>query len=125
MSYKKVKVLTVVGSNVIENTIILPKILPEIVNTLLQLIPLGRVTTYGALAKVIGIHPRYVGRVLKANTSPIAIPCHRVVRSDGGLGSYTLNGRSNKDFKKALLKLEGVSILGDKIAKGYILDKII
>ncbi len=57
-------------------------------------IPKGQVRTYAWIAKKIG-NPksaRAVGRALGANPFAPVIPCHRVVRSDGGLGGYSGEG---------------------------------
>ncbi len=85
----------------------------EALYALLQIIPTGKVTTYNDLSKVLHINPRVVARMLSRNTRPIVIPCHRVVRSDGSLGGYTLNGKSRKEFKSKLLMLEGVLFSGN------------
>jgi len=55
---------------------------------LLSKVPLGYVTTYGALAKAAGGGPRAVSRVIATNPFAPLIPCHRVVRSDFSLGGY-------------------------------------
>ncbi len=50
----------------------------------------GQVTTYTDLARRIG-HPRAaraVGTALARNPVPVVVPCHRVLRRDGGLGGY-------------------------------------
>lgn len=52
------------------------------------LIPTGYVTSYGALAKVVGGGPRAVGRALASNPFVLLVPCHRVVLSDMSLGGY-------------------------------------
>ena len=52
------------------------------------LVPVGYVTTYGALAKVAGGIARSVGRVEASNPFPLLVPCHRVVRSDVSIGGY-------------------------------------
>ncbi len=66
----------------------------------------GKVMTYQEVAKKVG-HPgaaRAVGSILKTNYDP-KIPCHRVIRSDGGMGGYNRGG----DKKKlAILEQEGV-----------------
>ena len=57
-------------------------------------IPKGETRTYGFLAKKIG-RPgaaRAVGSALAKNPFAPEIPCHRVVRSDGGLGGYSAPG---------------------------------
>lgn len=67
-------------------------------------IPKGETRSYGAVARAIG-HPgaaRAVGTVLKHNYDP-SIPCHRVIRNDGSLGTYN---RGNAR-KRTLLKAEG------------------
>lgn len=52
------------------------------------LVPVGYVTAYGAIAKVVGGSARSVGRVEALNPFPLLIPCHRVVRSDLSIGGY-------------------------------------
>ncbi len=69
-------------------------------------IPRGEVRPYGWIASEIG-HPaavRAVGTALGHNPVPLLIPCHRVVRSDGHIGQYSLGGPDNK---RALLEWEG------------------
>lgn len=69
-------------------------------------IPKGEVRTYGWLANRIG-HPgaaRAVGSALGANPFAPIIPCHRVVRSDGGMGGYS--GTGGVKTKVLLLKKE-------------------
>jgi methylated-DNA-[protein]-cysteine S-methyltransferase len=53
-----------------------------------SLVPVGYVTTYGALANVTGRIARSVGSVEASNPFPLLVPCHRVVRSDLSLGGY-------------------------------------
>jgi len=53
-----------------------------------RLVPVGHVTTYGAIAKVVGGIARSVGRVEAINPVPLLIPCHRVVCSDLSIGGY-------------------------------------
>ncbi|MCX8184990.1 MAG: MGMT family protein [Sulfolobales archaeon] len=88
----------------------------EILFILLQLIPLGKVTTYNSLAKILKTSPRAVGRMLKQNEQPIAIPCHRVIESSRYLGGYSVNGKNMRDFKLKLLKLEEVSFTGCRVS---------
>lgn len=69
-------------------------------------IPDGEVRPYGWIAREIG-HPdavRAVGTALGKNPVPILIPCHRVVRSDGTIGRYSMGGGRNK---RTLLEVEG------------------
>ena len=67
-------------------------------------IPLGRTLTYAGLAKDLG-NPggaRAVAGACAANPVALVIPCHRVIRSDGGLGGY----RWGLQRKRRLLSLE-------------------
>ncbi len=70
----------------------------------LQTIPQGSVASYAEVAQAIG-HPkatRAVANACAANRIALAIPCHRVIRGDGGLGGY----RWGMDRKRALLDAE-------------------
>jgi len=71
-------------------------------------IPRGEVRPYGWIACEIG-HPaavRAVGTALGKNPIPLLIPCHRVVRTDGHIGQYSLGGPDNK---RTLLAWEGAN----------------
>ena len=68
------------------------------------MIPAGETRSYTEVARQIG-QPRAVRAVAgacAANKLAVAIPCHRVVRSDGHLGGY----RWGIERKKTLLELE-------------------
>lgn len=55
----------------------------------------GEVKTYKQVAAMSG-HPnafRAVDTALKKNPFPIIIPCHRVIKSNGGLGNYSGGGK--------------------------------
>ncbi len=70
-------------------------------------IPRGQVVTYAQLAGAIG-RPHSVRAAANAvGRNPFApdVPCHRVVRSDGGLGGYS--GSGGVETKKKLLASEG------------------
>jgi methylated-DNA-[protein]-cysteine S-methyltransferase len=67
----------------------------------------GQTSTYGAVATALG-RPgaaRAVGNALGSNPLVIVLPCHRVLRTGGGLGGYT-TGVAKKQF---LLRLEGAA----------------
>ena len=70
----------------------------------LQRIPYGSTRSYGEIARAIGQPKaaRAVGRACATNPASVVIPCHRVVREDGGLGGYGWG----LDRKKALLEQE-------------------
>ena len=70
-------------------------------------IPRGEVRPYGWVAAEIG-RPRAVravGSALGHNPVPLIVPCHRVVRSDGTIGQYSLGGPHNK---RTILAAEGL-----------------
>ena len=77
-------------------------------------IPKGKVSTYKEIGKALhkrGQVYRAVGRALHDNKTPIIIPCHRVVSSDGSIGGYSRGVKK----KIALLKKEGISVKNNKI----------
>ena len=61
-------------------------------------IPRGEVRSYGWLARHVGKPgaARAVGSAMSSNPVPLIVPCHRVVRSDGHIGAYSLGGPENK-----------------------------
>ena len=73
----------------------------------LRRIPAGTTTTYTELARSIGAPAavRAVGSACGANPIAVAIPCHRVVRTDGALAGY----RWGIERKRALLERESRS----------------
>ncbi len=76
----------------------------------LREIPRGEVRTYRDVAEAIG-YPgavRAVGNACARNPIPLLIPCHRVIRSDGGLGGYSLRG--GLALKRRLLEQEGADV---------------
>jgi O-6-methylguanine DNA methyltransferase len=74
------------------------------VREVVRKIPKGKVLTYKEVAKKAGSEKavRAVGNILSKNFDP-KIPCHRVIRSDGGIGGYN-RGVKNKI---SILKKEG------------------
>jgi|SRR6185503_1862866 AraC family transcriptional regulator of adaptative response/methylated-DNA-[protein]-cysteine methyltransferase len=70
----------------------------------LQEIPAGSTVGYGELAARIGAPgaAKEVGEACAANRLAVAIPCHRVIRKDGGLAGY----RWGVQRKRALLERE-------------------
>lgn len=82
------------------------------VNKVVRSVKKGSVLTYQEVARRAG-NPgasRAVGTVLSKNFDP-NIPCHRVVRSDGGLGGYNRGVRN----KILILKKEGIAIIDRKV----------
>ena len=77
-------------------------------------IPRGEVRPYGWIAAEIGRPKavRAVGTALGHNPVPLIVPCHRVVRTDGTIGQYSLGGPGNK---RTILAAEG---LDPDVARG-------
>ena len=71
-------------------------------------IPKGKVSTYKRVAEKIGKPKAYraVGNALHKNPLAPIVPCHRVVRSDGGLGGP----RKGAEARMGLLQKEGIPI---------------
>ena len=76
----------------------------------LKKIPKGKVKTYKQVAKGIGMPKaaRAVANACGKNPYAPKIPCHRVIRSDGGLGGYSGKGGIRQKLK--LLRSEKVEI---------------
>lgn len=66
----------------------------------LREIPAGQTVTYSEIARRIGApqSARAVARACAANTLAVAIPCHRVVRMDGGLSGYRWGVERKQDL---------------------------
>jgi O-6-methylguanine DNA methyltransferase len=87
----------------------------ERVHKIVQKIPVGKVATYGQVARLAG-NPRAaraVGAVMRCNPNAKVTPCHRVVAATGHLTGYAF-GKGVTTKKQILLK-EGVVFLGDKV----------
>ena len=67
-------------------------------------IPLGETTTYGTIAKELGVPAQPVGQACGSNPIPIIIPCHRVLAAEG-LGGFS--GAGGVETKVQLLRHEG------------------
>ncbi len=79
------------GKNMVPEVCFSTEHLPAYTLKVLQavsLIPVGYVTSYGAIARAIGGGARAVGNVMAANPFAPLVPCHRVVNSDFKLGGY-------------------------------------
>ena len=79
----------------------------------LKKVPQGKVITYSGIASMIGrpkAH-RAVGSAMNKNPFAPKVPCHRVVKSNGGLGGFA----TNIQVKIKRLQKEGVMISNNKI----------
>ncbi|WP_425843000.1 methylated-DNA--[protein]-cysteine S-methyltransferase [Agrococcus sp. TSP3-2-1] len=74
----------------------------------LREIPYGETRSYAEVAAAAGSPRavRAVGTACRRNPLPVAIPCHRVVRSDGALGQYV----GGVEAKRRLLRIEGAGV---------------
>jgi len=70
----------------------------------LKKIKLGRTSTYGRIAKKYKLSPRHVGKICGQNRLLLLVPCHRVIKNDGGLGGFSSAG--GVKVKKKLLEFE-------------------
>ncbi|MBQ9125680.1 MAG: MGMT family protein [Clostridia bacterium] len=85
----------------------------EKVYEVVRLIPLGKVATYGQIARLCGNKrmSRQVGWALHVNPQPFVIPCHRVVDRFGRLaGAFAFGGAT---VQRDLLLGEGVTFVDD------------
>jgi O-6-methylguanine DNA methyltransferase len=87
----------------------------------LRQVPRGQLITYRRLAELAGFPQasRAVGQCMRRNLTPVLIPCHRVIRSDGNLGGFSPAGYMKDSgeglrLKEWLLKLENV-FRGEKV----------
>lgn len=76
-------------------------------------IPYGKHSTYKNVVQNIGKEKAYraVGTSIGKNPIPIIVPCHRVIKSDGGIGGFSLG----LDVKEKLIKIEQM----DGLKKSY------
>lgn len=76
-------------------------------------VPKGKVTTYGELAKAVGLKngQRAIGKIMNKNPYPAIVPCHRVVNSNGKIGGYAYG----QNIKTNMLSKEGIKIQDGKI----------
>ena len=96
-------------------------------------IPRGEVRPYGWIAAEIGRPKavRAVGTALGHNPVPLIVPCHRVVRSDGTIGQYSLGGpgeqaddpggRGPRPAEMEQLAASGVRFIGSDTTKIFCL----
>ncbi|KAH7333913.1 MGMT family protein [Rhizoctonia solani] len=74
-------------------------------------IPIGRVTSYGHIAKIVGMprHSRHVGQALKFLPDGSDIPWHRVIASNGTISSRG-PGTTGADRQREALQAEGIEV---------------
>ena len=80
--------------------------------SIVRRVPVGRVTTYGTVAKLAG-HPRAaraVGNIMREARAP-GLPYHRVIAAGGAIGGYG----GNTALKRSLLIAEGLTVTGKRV----------
>ena len=89
-----------------------PKVFGRRVLSVVARIPVGRVATYGDVARLAG-RPRAaraVGNILR-EARVVGLPYHRVIAAGGRLGGY-----SSLPLKRALLAAEGLAVTPHRVA---------
>ena len=99
IKFFKKRTLNIKSSYKIQGSQIQKKVWSE-----LRKIKLGQTKTYGEIAKKYKLSPRHVGKICGQNKLLLAIPCHRVIRSNGNLGGFSSVG--GVSLKKKLLEFE-------------------
>jgi alkylated DNA nucleotide flippase Atl1 len=79
----------------------------EAVFDAVEAIPPGRVSTYGAIGRLVGVGPRRVARALSGGGA--AVPWHRVLRADGTAAEPV------RVRQLELLAAEGVPLRGSRV----------
>jgi methylated-DNA-[protein]-cysteine S-methyltransferase len=76
-------------------------------------VPYGEAVSYRDLAREAGRPNAYraVGSAMARNALPVILPCHRVIKNDGRLGSYG----DDPAWKERLLALEGVRVVEGRV----------
>lgn len=99
----------------------MPTPFEERVYAAVRLVPPGRVTTYGALARQVGCgSAQAVGQALRRNPYAPGVPCHRVIRSDLGIGGFFGKSSGPEVRRKVrLLREEGVRFAGGRLCEPW------
>ena len=84
-----------------------PPDVDEAVFDVVERIPPGRVSTYGAIGRLVGVGPRRVARALSQGGG--AVPWHRVIRADGSVAEPV------RVRQLALLAAEGVPVRSGRV----------
>ena len=72
--------------------------------TELKKIKIGQTKSYGEIAKKYKLSPRHVGKICSQNKLLLLVPCHRVIKTDGGLGGFSSVG--GVKLKRKILEFE-------------------
>jgi O-6-methylguanine DNA methyltransferase len=99
------KIVKKIPKDIIEKMKNYPDFYVKVWKTCFKISP-GKTLTYSQLAKNIGAPKaaRAIGTALSKNPFAPVIPCHRVIRTDGKMGGYSVTGGIKKKLK--MLKYE-------------------
>jgi methylated-DNA-protein-cysteine methyltransferase-like protein len=88
----------------------------DIIYTVVNEIPPGRVATYGQIAAIVspGLPARIVGYALHGLPDGTNIPWHRVINSKGKI-SYTVSRNDHDSLQQKLLEQEGIKFTDEGI----------
>ena len=83
---------------------------------IIQLIPKGKVATYGQIAKLAGLpkHARHVGFALKNMADDSVVPWHRVINSQGKISLSKEDG-FGENIQVIKLQSEGVVVIDGRV----------
>ena len=79
--------------------------------------PKDKITTYGQLGDMFGVHSRKIGKVIKWNENTEQFPCYKVLETKDKLGYY--NGKWWIPGKVQRLKDDWIEIIDGKIDSKY------
>ena len=81
---------------------------------IIKKIPVGKVATYGQIAKLAGNNKaaRQISRILHSSSEKYDLPWHRVINSQGKISMRSGDGL---EMQKAMLESEGIQVIVDKI----------
>ncbi len=76
-------------------------------------VPFGETASYGQIARLSGHGRAYraAGTALSKNPVMLVVPCHRIIKSNGDVGSFS----GGMGIKEALLRFEDIEITGQKV----------
>ena len=88
----------------------------EIIYTIVNEVPFGKVATYGQIAAIVspGLPARIVGYALHGLPDGTKIPWHRVINSKGKI-SYSVTRHDHDSLQQKLLEQEGIKFTSDGI----------
>ena len=104
-----------------------PTVLQRRVYEVLADVPLGKTTTYAAIADAISCRSaQAIGQALRRNPDAPRIPCHRVVRNNGSIGGFFgKNDPSAAAKKRSLLEAEGIAFdASGRVEAAFILRQL-